>query len=143
MVNFKNKDLIRPEKRLYFIVIYMLFYNGKHRKFCRDMMLSVEMFNCWMEENEQAAIEVIEAIKRNILKEAGQKVIGKGEGEHIPTPEEIKNDILIKLSDSVKTERDPQKLANALKVLDAYGKQEDEKKKTKEKSIYDELKGKI
>ena len=142
-MNFTNDKLISPEKRLYFIVIYLLFYEGHWRPFCRNMGISGEMYKAWLGENQHEAEEIIKSMKARLKKEV-QKELGITDEDAIdnetPTVESIKREILIRLRERVTVETDSAKLAVALKALDKYEKDETDKKTKKKKSIYDELK---
>lgn len=142
-MNFCNDKLIKPEKRLYMVVIYLLFYYGHKRMFCRDMGISTPMLDAWMNDKLHEAEEVVRTMKSTMKKEL-QKELGvsdeQGNEDEIPTVESIKKNILIRLQERVAVEPDSAKLAAALKVLQKYGEEQDEKKKSSKKTIYDELK---
>lgn len=140
-VNQFNSKLIRPEKIMYFLVIYLMFYPGKKRAFCRDMGIGLVMLDAWMREKQGEAEECINSLKRRLKDEIKEELgIDEGEKEPVPTVDSIKNHILRRLHDQVKREIDPAKLAGALKVLQKYGTEMEEKRSTKKTSIYDEIK---
>ena len=141
-VNQFNSKLIREEKIIYFLVIYLLFYPGRKRAFCRDMGIGLVMLDAWMREKQSQAEECISSMRRNMRAEI-MKDLGIDDGqeqEPVPTVESIKNHILTRLHEQVKLETDPAKLAGALKVLQKYGTEMEEKKNNKKTTLYDELK---
>lgn len=142
MVNFRDSKLIRPEKRFFFVVLFLMFYGNKKGIFCRDMGIGSVMFRDWMEENEAEALQYIAQFKDKVVKEATGAKTGCSmvEEEPIPTAQELKQIVLSKLHNAIKSETDPQKLANTLKVLDKYDKDGKEESKKKADSLYDELK---
>lgn len=142
-MNYLNNQLIKPEKRLYFIVIYLLFYGDRWRTFCREMGITGPMFEAWKGEKQFEAEEIIKSMKERLKKEV-QKELGVASPEeleeNIPTVDSIKKEILTRLKERVTVETDSAKLAAALKVLHKYEEETSEKKKSTKKSIYDELK---
>ena len=141
-LNFLRDDLIKPEKRLYFVVLYLLFYYGRKRMFCRDMGISGPMLEAWIGDKLHEAEEVIRTMKATMKKEIQKDmgIVPDGETDDTPTVESIKKNILVRLSERVSVEPDAAKLAAALKVLHKYDQEETEKKKSRKKSIYDDLK---
>lgn len=142
MTNFRDSKLIRPEKRFFFIVLFLMFYNNKKAVFCRDMGIGTVMFRDWLEENEADARQYIAEFRAKVAKEEGgfKNANGDTEEEPVPTAESLKEMVLTKLHKAIKSETDPQKLANTLKVLDKYDKDGKESSKKKAESLYDELK---
>lgn len=142
-MNYLNNRLIKPEKRLYFIVIYLLFYEGRWRTFCREMGITGPMYEAWLSDKQFEAEEVIKSMKdrlrKEVIKELGVQSQEDIENK-IPTVESIKNDILTRLKERVTVETDSAKLAAALKVLQKFEEDVVEKKKSSKKTIYDELK---
>lgn len=142
-MNYCSNRLIKPEKRLYFIVIYLLFYDGRWRSFCREMGITGPMYEAWLGEKQFEAEEIIKSMKER-LKQEVKKELGVESSQEaqdkIPTVESIKNDILTRLKERVTVETDSAKLAAALKVLQKFEEETAEKKKASKKSIYDELK---
>lgn len=145
-MNYLNNRLIKPEKRLYFIVIYLLFYDGRWRTFCREMGITGPMYEAWLGEKQHEAEEIIKSMKARLKNEA-IKELGIESPEDLndktPTVDSIKNDILIRLKERVTVETDSAKLAAALKVLQKFEEELTDKKKSKKKSIYDELKEEV
>lgn len=145
-INQFNSKLIRPEKILYFLVIYLMFYGtSKRRTFCRDMGIGTVMFDAWMNEKQHEAEETIRSFKANLKKELKKELVASGaavseDGEEVPTVDSIKDLILGRLHEQVRVETDPAKLAAALKVLQKYGTEVEEKKSSKKVTLYDELK---
>ena len=145
-MNLCNNRLIKPEKRLYFIVIYLLFYEDRWRTFCREMGITGPMFEAWKSEKQHEAEEIIKSMKARLKKEVQKELGVKSQeelDEGIPTVESIQRDILTRLKERVAVETDSAKLAAALKVLHKYEEETSEKKKSKKKSIYDELKEEV
>ena len=131
-----NTKLTRKEKKFFFIVIFLMFYKGKEKAFCRDMCIPTAVFRIWLDECKDSATEFIDDYTANIK---GEKK-SKNEDEPIPTIDELKNQILVKMQKSITIEADPSKLANTLKILNMYAKEKEVEDKNKQVNIYDELK---
>lgn len=132
----KNTKLVRQEKKFFFIVIFLMFYNGKEKAFCRDMCIPTAVFKIWLDECRESVTDYIDEYTAKIK---GEKKSSK-EDELVPTIDELKNQILVKMQKSISIESDPSKLANTLKILNMYAKEKEVEDKNKQVNIYDELK---
>lgn len=137
-----SNKLVREDKKIMMVALYMMFYNNRKRIFCRDMGIGVVIFESWLTVYKIKADELIQNFKDNVRKSFLEEYGIEQNEAPVPTVDSIKANILTKLYDAVKVETDPAKLASALKVIDKYQDDEAEKKKkkTKDSNIYDSIK---
>lgn len=142
IMNPLSNTLTKPEKRLYCVVIYLLFYDGHKSFFARDFGISKAILEAWIGEKAFEAEEVIDSMKAKMRTEIMKDLNIENPEEAAnepPTVESIKRDILFRLKERVSSEIDSQKLASALKLLHQFEKEEGEKKSNKKTTIYDDL----
>jgi hypothetical protein len=141
-MNPLSNKLTKPEKRLYFVVIYLLFYDGHKSFFARDFGISKAILEAWIAEKVYEAEEIIASMKDKMKKEV-MKDLGVQNAEELaeeaPTVESLKTEILKRLKERVSLEIDSHKLAGALKILHQFEKDAGEKKASKNTTIYDDL----
>ena len=142
IMNPLSNTLTKPEKRLYYVVIYLLFYEGHKAFFARDFGISKAILEAWMAEKAFEAEEVIDSMKTKMRAEIMKDLNIENPEQAAyepPTVESIKREILIRLKERVSSEIDSHKLAGALKILHQFEKEEGEKKSSKKTTIYDDL----
>lgn len=141
-MNPLSNKLTSKEKRLYFVVIYLLFYDGHKAFFARDFGISKAILEAWIAEKVYEAEEIINSMKDRMRKEV-MKDLGVQNADELaeeaPTVESLKADILKRLKERVSLEIDSHKLAGALKILHQFEKDAGEKKTNKNATIYDDL----
>ena len=141
-MNPLSNKLTSKEKRLYFVVIYLLFYDGHKSFFARDFGISKAILEAWIAEKVYEAEEIINSMKDRMRKEV-MKDLGVQNADELaeeaPTVESLKADILKRLKERVSLEIDSHKLAGALKILHQFEKDAGEKKTNKNATIYDDL----
>ena len=141
-MNPLSNKLTSKEKRLYYVVIYLLFYDGHKSFFARDFGISKAILEAWIAEKVYEAEEIINSMKdrlrKDIMKDLNIEDVDKL-AEEAPTVESLKADILKRLKERVSLEIDSHKLAGALKILHQFEKDAGEKKTNKNATIYEDL----
>lgn len=137
-----SDKLVREDKKIMIVALYLMFYPSRKKIFCRDMGLGMVIFESWLQVYKIKACEVIQNYNENLRKSFLEEYGMEASETPVPTVDSIKANILKKLYDAVKTETDPAKLASALKVVDKFQEDDAEKKKKKSKdsNIYDAIK---